>query len=157
MTTVDELLLQNALLKQAVTRLEKALVLEKQGDLRPPPRCGDYEPPRIVPAGWTEQVRQANGGRWHNPALKLVVIITAAQEQDGRRWIHLSCSHAARMPRWRELVEVKELFVGKDRYAYQVIPPADRYVNIDPRVLHLWVCLDGEPPIPDFLRGGFTL
>ena len=52
--------------------------------------------------------------------------------------------------------EAKELFVGRDEFAYQVIPPRDQHVNIHPNVLHLWSCLDGSP-LPDFTRGTGSL
>lgn len=49
---------------------------------------------------------------------------------------------------------MKEIFVG-DRYAYAVWPPSDRYVNLQPNVLHLWApwwpeSVDGV--LPEFSR-----
>jgi len=37
-----------------------------------------------------------------------------------------------------------------------VVPPRSQYVNINPTVLHLWVCLDGDV-LPDFTHGGSSL
>lgn len=112
--------------------------------------------PAVLPATWRLLEEGEDGGKYYCDLLELGVIVSGAVEQDGRRWIHLSCSHARRIPRWNELREVKELFLG-DFYAYQVLPPKERYVNIHPHVLHLWRCLDGDPPLPDFTRGGDTI
>ena len=107
--------------------------------------------PLVLPAGWAIHSELPDGRRYINGLLGLVVIVSGCVQQDGRRWLHLSVSHFKRLPKWRELVEVKELFLG-DRYAYQVLPPRSRYVNIHPNVLHLWSCLD-EEPLPDFTWG----
>lgn len=114
------------------------------------------ELPRVLPAGWVLLDGSQDGARYFHTAFQLMVILSGATEQDGRRWLHLSCSHQARIPTWRELREVKDVFIGRDRYAYQVLPPDAHYVNINPRVLHLWHCLDADP-LPDFTQGGGTL
>jgi hypothetical protein len=116
----------------------------------------DWEPPVVLPPLWEEVQRGPDGAKYRAPALNLVAIASVARELDGKRWVHLSVSHAVRVPRWRELVEVKEWLLGTETYCYQVIPPRSRYVNIHPNVLHLWCCLDGEP-LPDFTRGGNTI
>jgi hypothetical protein len=101
------------------------------------------------------EARRRDGARYHNEMLSLMVIISCAVEDDGRKWVHLSVSHLRRIPTWRELVEVRDTFLG-DVYTYQVIPPTEKYINIDSRVLHLWHCLD-EVPLPDFTAGGDSL
>jgi len=112
--------------------------------------------PTVLAPGWDLRQERLDGRAYFNGLLGLAVIVSAAVEQDGRRWLHLSVSHRDRLPKWREVVEVKELFLGVDRYAYQVLPPRDRYINIHPNVLHLWHCLDGDP-LPDFTHGGKSL
>jgi hypothetical protein len=113
--------------------------------------------PTVLPPGWELFGPQSDDGRrYYSPLLQLMVILTARREQDGRRWLHLSCSHQRRTPTWVELREVKDIFFGPDRYAYQVLPPASHYVNINARVLHLWHCLD-EDPLPDFTCGSGSL
>lgn len=112
--------------------------------------------PRVMPAGWRELERRADGFKAHH-SIKSLVIIISAEAYDGKRWLHLSCSHRQRLPKWSELVEAKELFLGVERYAYQVVPPRSRYVNIHRNVLHLFTCLDGEPPLPDFTSGTGSL
>lgn len=112
--------------------------------------------PSVIPAGWTLLGRREDGAAYRNDLVGLQVIISAESHDDGRRWLHLSVSNPTRLPKWRELVEVKELFLGLERYAYQVVPPRSRYVNIHPFVLHLFSCLDGEP-LPDFTQGSGSL
>jgi hypothetical protein len=107
--------------------------------------------PRVLPAGWAK-VTYPGGYGWKSPA-GLMVISSAATEDDGKEWLHLSVSRQDRLPSWDDLVEVKEVFGGTATSAIQVIPPRAEYVNCHPNVLHLWVCLD-ESPLPDFRRHG---
>jgi len=79
----------------------------------------------------------------------IAVIWSIAQEADGQPWLHVSLSHQARLPTWDEIAEIKRLFIGKDRHAAQVHPPETVYVNLHPRVLHLWSPLE-HWPFPEF-------
>ncbi len=85
----------------------------------------------------------------------LKVIISGRVEDDGRRWIHVSCSHRNRLPSWQTLREVKDTFIGKERKAIQVLPPQSEYVNLHNYGLHLWCCLDGDG-LPDFRIDGLV-
>jgi hypothetical protein len=85
--------------------------------------------------------------------MPLRVLCSACVESDGKRWIHVSCSRPNRLPSWEELRLVKDTFIGRDRKAIQVLPPASEYVNDNPHVLHLWACLDGDG-LPDFRKDG---
>lgn len=87
----------------------------------------------------------------------LSVIVSACIEADRKRWLHVSVSHRGRrLPSWYEMCAVKDAFCGPDSTAYQVHPPADKHVNIHPKVLHLFCCLDGSVT-PDFARGGESI
>lgn len=86
----------------------------------------------------------------------LAVICSAQVEADGKRWIHVSCSRADRLPSWKDLRRVKDVFVGVHRKAVQVFPAQSEYVNVHPNVLHLWACLDGDP-LPDFRLADGTI
>jgi hypothetical protein len=108
-----------------------------------------WSPLVVLPPFWRLVQRNLDGGKYLNDAAALAAIVSVSVEPDGKRWVHLSVSHRARLPSWRELRECKDLFLGRGVYAYQVLPPEDRYVNIHPRVLHLWHCLDGDP-LPEF-------
>lgn len=113
--------------------------------------------PRVLPPMWAEIQRDRSGAKYMNDVLLLAAILSCNIEIDGRAWLHLSVSHRDRVPKWRELVEVKELFLG-DRESYQVLPPKKRYVNIHPNVLHLFALLDeSASALPDFTRGTGSL
>lgn len=127
----------------------------------------DYEPdpdrralnecmPRVLPAAWQEHPKGLHGleGRVFSRSDGLRVIATVSIEPDQRRWLHVSCSRSKRIPSHEDLLAVKELFVGRDRLALQVFPPADEYVNFHPHTLHLWCALTGERITPDFRKGG---
>ncbi len=111
--------------------------------------------PRVLPYGWRVIDTTDDGARYRRGD-GLVLILSGATELDGKRWVHLSISRSDRLPSWDELKECKDLFLGRDVLAVQVLPPASKHVNIHPYVLHLWRCLDGDP-CPDFTRGGGTI
>jgi hypothetical protein len=113
--------------------------------------------PRVLPVAWREMRALRNpGGCAFYRADGLKVLCSANVEDDGKRWVHVSCSYRGRMPTWEDLRSVKSLFVGEGRCAYQVLPSKAKYVNLHPHVLHLFACLDGEP-LPDFTGGTSSL
>lgn len=113
--------------------------------------------PVILPATWRQVHDQRFDARfvaWYMHArAPLKVMVTAKRERDERRWLHVSVSHERRLPDWNDLREVKDIFIGRERRALQILPPESEYVNIHPRVLHLWACLDGDR-LPDFRVAG---
>jgi hypothetical protein len=115
-----------------------------------------FKPPTILPREWRMFDENIDGYRFANERDKQTVIISWSRELDGKMWVHFSMACAARVPSWDEFKNAKEIFLGVESKAIQVIPPRSEYVNINPRVLHLFVCLEGNP-LPDFTRGGGTL
>lgn len=113
--------------------------------------------PRVLPFGWRTLDRRLDGGAYLHEGRQLSVILSAAIEQDGKNWLHVSCAHPNRLPTWETLKEVKDLFIGRGRQAIQVLPSEKHYINIHPYCLHLFVCLDDADPVPDFTRQGETL
>jgi hypothetical protein len=114
-----------------------------------------YRIPKLLPPKWTVETGE-DGFRFFNYDDGQVVIISEQKELDGKQWIHFSMSCRARVPDWDELRNAKELFLGVESKAVMVIPARSEYVNINARVLHLFVCLEGDP-LPDFTGGGGTL
>ena len=116
-----------------------------------------WSPPTVLPPLWTIAEMGEDGGKYVSDALSLAAILSCQVELDGRAWLHLSVSHALRIPKWGELRECKEIFLG-DREAYSIMPPRARYVNIHPHVLHLFALLDSRAvALPDFTRGTGSL
>lgn len=115
-----------------------------------------FKPPTILPAGWKEAQIGADGYSYVNYEKRLTAIISQCREADGKLWAHFSMAAAERVPNWDELKQGKEIFLGVESKAVLVIPARSEYVNINARVLHLFVCLEGDP-LPDFTRGGGTL
>ncbi len=82
----------------------------------------------------------------------MFVIQSIATEDDGKRWIHTSFSRKSRVPEYKDIKWIKEVFIGKDRMAIQVFPPKSKHVNIHPFCLHLWTPA-AHNPLPDFTQG----
>lgn len=79
------------------------------------------------------------------------VIREVFMNDDGHVWMHLSVSLKGMTkivpPPWDVMSRVKRQFVGDDRSAYQIHPPAIEHFSAY-EVLHLWCPLDYRP-IPD--------
>ena len=63
-------------------------------------------------------------------------------------WEHVSVSLYNRIPNWKEMCFVKELFWNDDECVVQYHPAKSEYVNVHPNCLHLWKPIDGKFPIP---------
>lgn len=122
------------------------------------PIKGDDYRPRALPAGWERMADAFDGAVYAYRAIEgfMTVILSVAREEDGRRWLHVSLARPERLPSWDDLRMIKDLFIGKDKLAVQVLPPTSNWVNEHPYCLHLFHCLDGAIT-PDFTRGHGTL
>jgi hypothetical protein len=118
--------------------------------------------PTVLPVAWRESREQwgesrAYGRVYRKPGEGLLVLLSAAECGDRKRWLHVSVSRKdTRLPTWEQMSQVKRLFIGDARTALQVMPPKAKHVNLHPGVLHLWHCLDGDVT-PDFTAGGETI
>ena len=84
------------------------------------------------------------GLRFKNAKTSQMVILSTEDRGAAGMWLHLSTSFPSRIPTWDEVVAVKELFMGKDTKAMQMIPPREHWLNVHPFCLHVWVRLDGD-------------
>jgi hypothetical protein len=134
-------------------KCEEALdaLLEREHKLGLPEGWQSEFFPKVMPVAWTPVVRESYVEKWRRND-GLTVIISAAVELDDKRWLHVSCSRTNTLPSWKDLKEVKRVFVGRDRPALQLLPAEANYVNLHPYVLHLYSCIDNDA-IPDFTHG----
>lgn len=116
------------------------------------PKTAIWQPPTDLPPNW-KILRQSEDGAAYRNRTGLLVIISCCVEADGKNWIHLSVSKRKQYPSWDEFVQVKELFLGRESLAIQVLPPRSEWVNDHNFCLHLYQCLD-ERPTPDFRKIG---
>lgn len=104
--------------------------------------------PRVLPPEW----RQISPGIAPIGAVAFrlysLVILCSVDTTPESTWLHVSVSHAHRLPTWDELREIKETLMG-DVLVVQVLPPKSEYVNVHQNCLHLWRRLDG-PTMPGF-------
>ncbi|KKM56455.1 hypothetical protein LCGC14_1551600 [marine sediment metagenome] len=80
-------------------------------------------------------------------------VICSIWFRDDKYWLHVSCARLAKLPSYKDLKEVKRVFVGEDKKAIMVFPPESEHVNIHPNCLHLYAPL-GDDPLPDFSKEG---
>ncbi len=66
-------------------------------------------------------------------------------------WEHVSVSTEKRIPNWREMCFVKNLFWAAEECCVQYHPPASTYVNTHSHVLHLWRWTRGDFPMPPII------
>jgi hypothetical protein len=112
---------------------------------------------KVVDPRWVEIEPPLRGlVAWQNRPEGLQVFCSSTARVDGRRWLHFSVCGRQFLPSWEQLVRAKEAILGLETKAIQVIAPRSEWVNINPRVLHLWVCLDGDV-LPDFTEGTGSL
>lgn len=107
--------------------------------------------PVSLPDGWTQEAVDINS-YWVRHKSGLVCGISWNIELDHKRWLHVSFSHAKKLPSYEETTLVKRLFIGEGRKALAVFPPSSEHISTHDYCLHLWCCLDGDG-LPDFRRG----
>ena len=71
---------------------------------------------------------------------KLCIFASGADADDklSDGWEHVSVSTRRRVPNWREMCFVKDLFWDESECVVQFHPSRSEYVNNHPLVLHLW-------------------
>jgi hypothetical protein len=108
-----------------------------------------------LPPGWERIKQPYYHGVWRNRKRQLAVIASFAMYDD-QLWLHVSMSHRRRVPSYEELAYLKRHWIGEDRKAVMVLPSAEEHVNIHPRTLHLFCCIDTDP-LPDFTLGSGSI
>ena len=115
-----------------------------------------------APDGWHVLERRPDGIMWQRLQGEAIKVIeSVAVERDGKHWLHVSVSKPTKkMPTYEDVQTMRKLFVGEHRECYQIFPPSERYVDINP-VLHLYTCLDAEkgvlPQFDGVIRGKATI
>lgn len=97
-----------------------------------------------LPPGWRANVNiEELVAAYSLPKRKLRVIL-GIEEKRGAcgPWIHLSVSHRSGVPTHATMAMCKKLFIGENREAIAIFPPASRHVNIKANCLHLWSPMD---------------
>ncbi len=112
--------------------------------------------PKVLPPSWS-QVRIEQSSPFFGQQLFLrrdgLKVIFTADRYWGKTWLHVSMSRQKRLPSYEDMTDVKALFIGRDRQALQIFPPASKHVNIHNYCLHLWCALEGDG-LPDFGQDG---
>lgn len=67
---------------------------------------------------------------------------------DGGGWEHVSIAHKHKIPSWKTMCDLKDLFFGGDEVVMQLHPKKSEYVNNHENCLHLWRPTREVIPIP---------
>jgi len=110
--------------------------------------------PALIDPLWKIIETNKEGFACMNTLTGMAVISSVHLEKDNLVWQHVSCSFKHRLPEYHELCAVKDAFIGKDKLALQLFVPEKEHVNIMKNCLHLWCCLSGPRPCPDFRKFG---
>ena len=105
--------------------------------------------PTILPPAWRSMKHAGTYAR--NDGLR--VILSVERKGEGEPWLHVSASFASRLPAYKDMCQVKDIFIGRERKAIMVFAPEDEHINVNPNVHHLWSPM-GRDPLPDFRRYG---
>lgn len=66
----------------------------------------------------------------------------------GQGWEHVSISSKHKVPSWKVMCMLKDLFFEEDEVVMQLHPAKSEYVNNHPNCLHLWKPIDIVIPSP---------
>ncbi len=86
-----------------------------------------------------------DGGAFRIPYKGRILRIIASH---GGGWDHVSVSLVSRIPNWKEMCFVKDLFFDDEECVVQYHPPRSEYKNLFPYCLHLWKPHNIEFPMP---------
>lgn len=111
--------------------------------------------PKVLPPAWQRRMPGMDGSGYIRED-GLVVMMSGSVAEDGKRWLHVSLSRKTRLPNWGDLKHVRDVFLGPEKTAYQIIAPRSEWINMHKFCLHLWHCVDGDP-LPDFTRGSMSI
>ena len=67
---------------------------------------------------------------------------------NGAEWEHVSVSSKHKIPSWKTMNTIKDLFFEESEAVMQLHPPKSDYVNNHPNCLHLWRPIGLEIPLP---------
>lgn len=94
----------------------------------------------VLPSFWKPVFTSHQHQKWFRRLDGLVVIVSE-DEMGGQLWLHVSCSYKDKYPKWSDLKEVKDVFMGRERRAYQLLPKQSEIVDEELYCLHLWSSL----------------
>jgi hypothetical protein len=99
-----------------------------------PNRSTEYKEP---PAPWSEFSAELMIGYYH-PIMELSVLLSVDTLENNERYLHISASFPSHAPTYSDLRDIKNIFIGKEAEAFQVLPKESEYINVHPYCMHIW-------------------
>ena len=106
----------------------------------------------IIPNGWSKTTAPFPNQKAFIRFTGLLVLVSEEKQQDNCLWRHVSLSYKNKMPAYKDIKMVKDIFIGDDLKAIQVFPKKKEHVNFFENCLHLWCNLEKDY-LPDFSGG----
>lgn len=92
---------------------------------------------RDMPKGW-KRIEDYVGIARYTHKSNLLVLSALEVHGNKEEWFHCSVSRPDRYPSWDDIMAVKNLFIGEDNEAIQVLPKKPEYVNLHKNCFHIW-------------------
>jgi hypothetical protein len=108
----------------------------------PPRKIEKY---RIRKGQYASDVTYGNNGMFEMPTSKGVLLVMVS---DQLLWDHASVSLKDRIPTWKEMCYIKDLFWEPEETVVQYHPAESVYICQHPFVLHLWRPQKVHVPMP---------
>lgn len=67
---------------------------------------------------------------------------------NGMGWEHVSVASKKKIPAWKDMCIIKEMFFEDNEVVMQLHPAKSDYVNNHPNCLHLWRPVNQAIPLP---------
>ena len=97
-----------------------------------------------LPENWKQIATSQDGTAYQNEN-GLYVIVSGIMKEDEKAWISILISRKSRMPEWREIKTVKNIFIGKDKEAtIQLLSDDKERENPFENCISMYYCLGGK-------------
>lgn len=80
---------------------------------------------------WSSDESFGNNGAFMVDKMRIIA-------SDGEGWDHVSVSNKNKIPTWKQMCQVKDLFWDDEDCILQFHPPKSDYINCHEFTLHLW-------------------
>lgn len=100
----------------------------------------------VLPVGWTRMTDHmfgTSGAAVFSHHIGILALLSKSTLDDGSSWLHLSVSYKGGPPSWDIVMLCKEVFLGAESEAVQVIPKKSEEINLA-HCWHIWSPIEAK-------------